>query len=184
MVPPSFRGLLLGFICSFALVAGADVRAAGSAVPDAAAADARAQLPSGREGELIRYGRDLITHTRQYAGKYVRAGMDCSACHIDAGTKAHGGSFLGIYATFPQWNKRSHRFIALQDRLQECFLYSMNGTAPPPNSREVIAMTAYIAWLSRNAPVGEGFPDQGFVKVRLQHPPDKLAGAKIYAARC
>jgi cytochrome c len=34
----------------------------------------------------------------------------------------HGGSFLGIYATFPQWNKRSHRFIALQDRLDDCFL--------------------------------------------------------------
>src|SRR5579875_2611541 len=161
MVPPSFRGLLLGFICSFALVAGADVRAAGSAVPDAAAADARAQLPSGPEGELIRYGRDLITHTRKYASKYVKAGMDCSACHIDAGTKPRGGSLLGIYAKFPQWNQRAKRFIALQDRLQECFLYSENGYAPPANSREIIAMTAYIAWLCRGAD-GQGNDSAGF----------------------
>jgi thiosulfate dehydrogenase len=184
MVPPSFRGLLLGFICSFALVAGADVRAAGSAVPDAAAADARAQLPSGPEGELIRYGRDLITHTRKYASKYVKAGMDCSACHIDAGTKPRGGSLLGIYAKFPQWNQRAKRFIALQDRLQECFLYSENGYAPPANSREIIAMTAYIAWLSRGAPVGQGFPNQGFVTVHAAAPPNKAAGAKIFAAKC
>lgn len=147
-------------------------------------ADARAQIPSGREGDLIRYGRDLITQTRKYAGKYVSAGMECSACHIDAGTKPHGGSFLGIYAQFPQWNKRSKRFIALQDRLQECFLYSMNGQAPPPNSREIIAMTAYIAWLSRGAPVGTGFSGQGFVKVHAAHAPDKLRGSHIYAAKC
>jgi thiosulfate dehydrogenase len=151
---------------------------------DPAVAAATAPIPSGRDGDLIRYGRQLMTQTRKYAGKYVNAGMDCAACHIDAGTKAHGGSFLGIYATFPQWNKRAHRFIALQDRLQECFLYSMNGVAPPANSREIIAMTAYIAWLSRGAPVGAGFPNQGFLKLKAAHAPDKAAGAKIYASQC
>lgn len=171
-------------VCSLGLLATSALHAARSAPADVAAADASAQIPSGREGDLIRYGRDLITQTRKYAGKYVSAGMDCAACHVSAGTQPRQGSFLGIYATFPQWNKRSHRFIALQDRLQECFLYSMNGYAPPASSREIIAMTAYIAWLSRGAPVGKGFPGQGFVTVHPEHPPDEAAGAKIYAAQC
>lgn len=173
----------IGMLALLVLLSGGAMQAARSA-QDAATADASAPIPSGRQGDLIRYGRELITQTRKYAGGYVKAGMDCSACHVNAGTKAHGGSFLGIYAEFPQWNKRSHRFIALQDRLQECFIYSMNGTPPPPNGREIIAMTAYIAWLSRGAPVGTGFPNQGFVKVHARRPPDKADGAKIYAARC
>jgi thiosulfate dehydrogenase len=177
------RPLVLAAACAL-LVFGALERPARPAPPSSAQADADAQIPSGREGDLIRYGRDLIAHTRQYAGKYVRAGMDCSACHIDAGTKPHGGSLLGIYATFPQWNKRSKRFIMLQDRLQECFLYSMNGVAPSANSREIIAMTAYIAWLSRGAEVGKGFANQGFVTVHAAHAPDKANGAKIYAQKC
>jgi hypothetical protein len=47
---------------------------------------------------------------------------------VNGGTVARGGTFVGTYARFPQWNKRSKRVIALQDRLAECFLYSMNGT--------------------------------------------------------
>jgi thiosulfate dehydrogenase len=174
---------LVGVLAVVTLIASGGVPAARSEA-DPAVAAATAPIPSGRDGDLIRYGRRLMTQTRKYAGKYVNAGMDCAACHIAAGTKAHGGSFLGIYATFPQWNKRSHRFIALQDRLEECFLYSMNGYAPPPNSREIIAMTAYIAWLSRGAQVGTGFPNQGFVKLHASRPADKAAGAKIYASQC
>jgi thiosulfate dehydrogenase len=170
--------------CLLALVATSIQHSARSAATDIALADATAPLPSGREGDLIRYGRDLILHTRKYAGKYVNARMDCAACHVSGGIEPRKGSLLGVYAKFPQWNKRSQRFIALQDRLDECFLYSMNGTAPPPYSREIVAMTAYIAWLSRGAPVGKGFTGQGFVTVHPSGPADKAAGAKVYAAQC
>lgn len=151
---------------------------------DPAVAAATAPIPAGTEGDLIRYGRSLMDETQKLAGSYVTAGMSCSACHLNAGTVPHGGSFLGIYAKFPQWNSRAKRFITLEDRLDECFLYSMNGTPPSPNSREVVAMTAYIAWLSRGAPVGDGFPNQGFVTVKAANPPDRAAGTKIYAAQC
>jgi thiosulfate dehydrogenase len=149
-----------------------------------AAAAASAPIPSGPDGDLIRYGRALIVDTQKYAGHYITAGMSCAACHIDAGTKPHGGSLLGVYANFPQWNKRAKRFITLEDRLDECFLYSMNGRPPAPNSREIVAMTAYIAWLSRGSEVGKGFPDQGFVTVHAAKAPDKAAGATVYAAQC
>lgn len=60
----------------------------------------------------------------------------------------------------------------------------MNGRPPAPYSREIVAMTAYIAWLSRGAEVGKGFPGQDYVTVRAVKPPDKTAGATIYAAQC
>jgi thiosulfate dehydrogenase len=149
-----------------------------------AAADVEAAIPSGPKGELIAYGRDLITQTPKFAGSYITARMSCAACHPRAGTQAHAGSLVGTYAMFPQWNRRSHRFIALQDRLAECFLYSMNGHPPAYYSREMIAITAYIAWLSRGAPTGTGFTDQEPLAVHAPNPPDAHRGKTIYTAKC
>jgi thiosulfate dehydrogenase len=134
---------------------------------------------------MVRYGHELIVHTRAHLPQYVTAKMDCAACHVDAGTKPRGGSFVGIAAQFPQWNARAKRVISLQDRLAECFLYSMNGHPPAYSSREMEAMVAYIAYLSRGAKLGSK-PDPA---VRLAHfdppaKPDAQRGAKLYAQRC
>ncbi len=177
----TFAAGLSLFALAFA-VASVPTRAPAQAT--GAAAAATATFPPGSEGEIIAYGRDLINNTRKLMPDNVGARMDCAACHLGAGTVARGGSFLGIYAKFPQWNKRSKRFIALQDRLAECFLYSMNGRPPAYYSKEMIAMTAYIAFLSRGAAVGTGFPDQDFVEVKAAHPADAAAGATLYAAKC
>lgn len=156
-----------------------------AAAPDAAPpAPALAPLPAGKEGALVAYGRNIIHDTPKYAGRYSKVGMSCEACHIDAGTKAHGGSFRGIFANFPQYNKRSKRFIALQDRLAECFLYSMNGTPPAYSSREMVALTAYIAYVSKGAPVGVGFSGQKLVNFSPPHPPSVADGSKIFGQKC
>jgi thiosulfate dehydrogenase len=111
--------------------------------------------------------------------------MDCAACHVSAGTKARGGSFVGIAAQFPQWNKRAHRVIALQDRLAECFLYSMNGHPPAYSSHEMVAMVAYITSLSRGIPIGTG-PDPSFrlAQIRASHPVNRTLGARLYTQKC
>ena len=141
-------------------------------------------VPGGPVGDAIKYGHDLITDTRKHLGGYVTAGMDCAACHVNAGTKARGGSFAATAASFPQWNKRAHRVIALQDRLAECFLYSMNGRPPAYNSREMVAMTAYITYLSRGVKVGTK-PDPSVVLASITLPhPDVKSGAALYAQKC
>lgn len=141
-------------------------------------------MPGGREGALIALGRDIIEHTPSRMPGYVRAGMSCEACHIAAGTRPHGGSFVGIYATFPQWNKRARRSIALQDRLAECFLYSMNGRPPAYSSHEMVALVAYIAFLSRGTPVGAKPANLGLEKVVTGRAPSVAAGARVYDRTC
>jgi len=151
---------------------------------DQAAINATATIPPGPQGELLSYGRDLIDQTPKFAGAYIAARMSCSACHPRAGTQPRAGSLLGTYAKFPLWNKRAGRFIALQDRIAECFLYSMNGRPPPYSSREMVAITAYVAWLSRGAPTGTGFAGQEPVEVRPPRAPSSARGGALYAARC
>lgn len=142
-------------------------------------------LPSGPVGAQIAYGRELITDTRKLMPTNVNAGMSCAACHLNAGTLARGGSLIGTYATFPQWNKRSGRVITLQDRIAECFLYSMNGTPPAYDSKQMIAIVSYIAWLSRGTPTFSK-PDlkSGFVVKLPTSAPNISHGAALYATKC
>lgn len=175
------RLLLVATLCA------AFLAACSSAPPTAAPAalyDPNA-LPTGAPGEMIRYGHDLIAHTRAHMAAYLGVTMDCAACHVAAGTKPRGGSLVGVYGQFPQWNPRAHRVIALQDRLAECFLYSMNGRPPAYNSREMIALVAYIAYLSRGTAVG-ATPNPAIKLAKFDPPeaPSAARGAQLYAQRC
>jgi len=170
------RRIALALTLLFAGCAGA-AQQGGTAAP--------APAPTGAVADLAAYGRDLVMHTRQHMRSYVTANMDCAACHVNAGTKARGGTFVGIAAQFPQWNKRAHRVIALQDRIAECFLYSMNGHPPAYNSREMLAMVAYITYLSRGTPIGGGpAPSARLVAYQAQHPVSRAHGAQLYTQKC
>jgi thiosulfate dehydrogenase len=142
-------------------------------------------LPTGPVGESIAYGHTIVAQTRRVLPQYVKADLSCEACHINGGTQARGGTFVGVYSRFPQWNKRAHRVITLQDRIAECFLYSMNGKAPPYESSEMVAVVAYIAWLSRGTKVGAPQPAaEGFIEPLPTSSPDVAAGATIYQQKC
>lgn len=142
-------------------------------------------LPPGPVGASIEYGYALIAQTHRLMKRDVRADLNCADCHIAAGTQPRGGSFVGVYGRFPQWNKRAHRVIALQDRIAECFLYSMNGRAPAYNSKAMIAIVAYIAWLSRGTPIGAEQPKSDrYVEPLPTATPDIARGAGLFAQRC
>lgn len=153
--------------------------------PAAAAAYDPKALPTGAPGEAIQYGRELILNSRKHLKPYITANMDCAACHVDAGTKPRGGTFVGVAAQFPQWNTRARRMIALQDRLAECFLYSMNGHPPPYQSREIVSMVAYITYLSRGTKIGSA-PNPGTRLAKFDPPqtPSAARGQSIYTQKC
>ena len=178
------RIVITTLLCSLALVS----FAACSTKPvtpmaNSAGYDA-AKLPSGSVGELIAYGRKIVMHTPAVAKPYITANMSCAACHISGGTVARGG-WLAVAASFPQNNKRAHRVIMLEDRIAECFLYSMNGRPPAYDSREMIAVTAYITWLSRGEKLF-GTPDKS-TKLASAPVPAVISmknGASLYAQKC
>ncbi len=142
-------------------------------------------LPSGPLGASIKLGHDIIMNPQKYVPNDVVADMSCGACHIAGGTIKRGGTLVGVYARFPQWNKRSKRVITVQDRIAECFLYSMNGKPPAYTSKEMNAMVAYIAYLSRKVPVGaKEDPTQRFIVKTPSAPPDLARGGALYAQKC
>src|ERR1700730_9322961 len=54
-----------------------------------------AQMPSGKFGEVVRYGQELMYNTAYYIGpegvngKYTRNKMNCTNCHQNGGTKPY-----------------------------------------------------------------------------------------------
>lgn len=171
-------------LAAIAVTAATACSGAGVPASHSAAYDPQA-LPTGALGKSIAYGHDIIVDTGHLMKGYVRADMSCEACHLAAGTAPKGGSFIGTYARFPQWNKRSHRVIALQDRLAECFLYSMNGRPPAYESKAMIAMVAYIAWLSRDTPVGAAQKTSDrYLEPLPVRTPNVAHGLAIYALKC
>lgn len=169
-------------VAALALALGA---CAGPARRTARAAYDPSAIPSGPVGASIREGHDIFVATPKLMKAYVRADMSCDACHLAAGTRPRGGTLVGTYARFPQWNKRAKRVITLQDRIAECFLYSMNGRVPPYDSRQMSAIVAYVAWLSRGVPTLSRAPsDQSFSVPLPSGTPDVARGKALYAERC
>jgi thiosulfate dehydrogenase len=65
------------------------------------------EIPYDSNGDLIRYGKDLIVNTSKYLGpKGVIAqlsnGMNCQNCHINAGRENFANPFSGVKNNYPR----------------------------------------------------------------------------------
>ncbi len=144
-----------------------------------------ASLPADKFGELVREGKDLFVHTDKLRGTYVNNGLKCVNCHLDAGRHRDASPLWAAYTMYPAFRKKTGRVDTFEERLQGCFKYSMNGTAPPAGSRELAALTTYSYWLASNAPVGVSLPGRGYpVLKKPAQAPSIERGAKIYTAQC
>ena len=142
-----------------------------------------AAMPSGSEGQQIRLGKLIFDQTPKYASAYVGNRLSCSDCHIRSGTAAHAAPMIDIANIFPLYSKRAGRVISLQERFQECFTRSENGSPLPRDSEEMKALTAYVDWLSRDGVKGQAYKGRGLVKLpALTGDPGK--GKAIYASQC
>lgn len=155
--------------------------------------------PPGQLGEMVRLGRELMQHTdtNPLTKAFVGNKLNCSSCHIDAGTTSTVGTFIGSATAFPAWSSREGVVESLQDRIANCFMRSMNGMRPPIDGKAVSAMTTYMTWLSEGQAIKQN-PAKPVTPFFANQWPDKalppllkqathanyVAGEKVYAARC
>lgn len=141
-------------------------------------------IPAGPMGNLIRLGRNIVMDTPQYASAYTGNDMKCTDCHINGGTKAYASPLAGVTTLFPSYSVRAKRAITVQDRINECFVRSENGKPLPSDSREMIALMAYMNWLSHGVPMGSTVEGRGLLRLTAPAKIDPRAGRQIYAKRC
>lgn len=141
-------------------------------------------IPSGRAGERIRIGYQVVVNTQEYAKAYVGNGLNCTNCHLDAGLNPNAASFVGLASVYPDYRARAGRSVTLAERINECFERSLNGKALPADSSRLQAVVAYIEWLSQGVPRGATLPWRGIPRVTPTRPPEASHGKEIFAARC
>jgi len=111
--------------------------------------------PKGELGRMVKLGEDIIyhTHTHPLTKDFVGNDLDCTSCHIDGGKEKTLGTFIGTAAAFPAYSKREKTVQTLQDRINNCFMRSMNGKRPIIDTEASVAMAAYVTWLSQGLPI-------------------------------
>jgi thiosulfate dehydrogenase len=150
-------------------------------------------IPTGIEGEYVRYGQQLVSETYKYVGpevndlkmRFAGNNMSCKNCHLGAGTKPFTSGFIGVYSRFPQFRTRSNSVETLEDRINGCFERSLNGKSLTLDGKEMKAIVMYMKWLSSDIPVGAKVEGQGLMKLPL---PDRAAspenGKKVFVEKC
>lgn len=164
--------------------------AAGSS-PNASAATAPAAhlldpgaIPEGPLGDAVRRGQRIAEHTFEELPDHVGNGLHCTSCHLDGGTRAGAGPWIGLVGLFPQYRARSGKVVTLEQRIDACFERSMNGKPLASGSDAMVALLAYMTWISRGSPVGTAPPGRGFVRSASPPTPDRAHGEKAYGEKC
>lgn len=144
-----------------------------------------ADAPADAYGDAIRLGERLMLQTAAEAPQYVGNGLACSNCHIDAGRKAGAAPLWAAFVNFPAFRQKNGEINSFQKRVQDCFVYSMNGTPPPYGSRELLAIESYAAFMARGLPSGMSPAGRGFPKLDAPAAiPDDTRGGAVYAEKC
>ncbi|MFN8248066.1 MAG: cytochrome C [Ferruginibacter sp.] len=148
------------------------------------------RLPATPEGDLIRYGKALVSNTAFYLGPkgtvaHITNGMNCQNCHLDAGTRLYGNNYSAVSSTYPKFRARSGTIETIFKRVNDCIERSLNGTALDSNSREMKAIYAYICWLGTNVPKNVKPIGTGIAEISLpQEAADPVAGKIVFTAKC
>ena len=165
-------------------------------------------LDQSKLSKEIQWGYRLFTNTPAEAERFVPGQMSCNNCHLNAGQRERAMPLVAISGAFPEYNRRAGRLISLNDRIVDCFLRSENATGrvepnadehgvatvatdslPNATSREVLALAAYLAWVSRGYEIGKNptwrgqnaVPQASLVAVDTI---DTAKGEAIYTERC
>lgn len=126
-------------------------------------------LDDSRLSNEIRLGFRIFTNTRAEAARFTPSRMSCNNCHLNGGQRERSLPLVGITGMFPEYNRRSGRLFTLGDRIVDCFLRSQNATGnlpaggemPSLTASEVLALSAYLTWLSQGYEVGKSPPWRG-----------------------
>ena len=142
-------------------------------------------IPNTPMGEVIRRGEQIFLNTGANAPGFVGNALNCVNCYLDAGRKAHSAPLWGAYPLYPAYRSKTQHVDTFAERLRGCFVYSMNGKAPPEGDDVLVALEAYAFWMAKGAPVGEALPGAGYGKLaKPAKAPDLQRGQTVYTANC
>jgi len=90
-----------------------------------------ANLLSAANADQVVRGMRLHLQTKALLPDNVGNALNCTSCHLNAGTVADGSPFVGVSAFFPSYAPRAGKDVTLEERINGCFRRSMDGKPLP-----------------------------------------------------
>lgn len=156
--------------------------------------------PAGELGRMVKLGEDIIynTNTHKLTKDMVGNDLKCTNCHINGGKEKTLGTFIGTATAFPAYSPREKTVQTLQNRINNCFMRSMNGKRPIIDTEASVAMATYVTWLSSDMPIKMNPKkpvNPSYSKIwwgkkwvlpmlKVANHDNYLSGQKLYADKC
>ncbi len=143
------------------------------------------QIPNDKYGADVRLGKKIFTETYKYARRYAGNDLTCANCHMDAGTRPNAAPMWGAYGMYPSYRAKNDRNNTLEERIQQCFRFSLNGISPALDAPEIRALVSYFHFLSHGIPTGVEIPGRGYPQViTTGYDSSPGRGKNVYTAKC
>jgi thiosulfate dehydrogenase len=148
-------------------------------------------IPSGPFGEAVKYGRELMLNTSYYIGpngingKYLGNKMNCTHCHQDAGTKPFSLNLMRSHERYPQYRSREDKILTIAHRINNCVVRPHNGIPLPYDSKEIIAIQAYLKWINSFVIRVDSIVGEKNLPINyINRSADPKKGEALYAIHC
>ena len=142
------------------------------------------KIPDNEFGKMVRFGQAVFEDTQHNAKAFTGNTLRCANCHIDGGRLANSAPLWAAYVAFPAYRSKNGHVNTLQERMQGCFLFSMNGKEPPLNDKVLIGLESYAHFLATGAPTGANLPGRGYPKLPQPARLNYAHGQQVYAQKC
>src|SRR5262249_18695273 len=155
------------------------------------------QLDASPLANEIRWGFKIFTSAPAEGQWFATRKMSYNNCLLKGGQREKSPPLVGSTGFFREYTRRSGRLFSLGDRIVDCFLRSENATGasqtpeelPSHTSREVLAVSAYLTWLSRGSEVGHHPWWAGQNTLQRPNPVsidklDRAKGESLFMERC
>lgn len=103
--------------------------------------------PSDPETKKIQRGKELFDDTKTVLPEHVGNELSCLSCHGEGGLSPNS-PMVGVTERYP----RDHhdKWTTMEDRINGCFVRSMNGTPIDEDGDDMKAMVAYFEFISKD----------------------------------
>jgi len=128
-------------------------------------------------------GHALLTATRDSLPAHVGNSLRCTSCHLNDGRRPSALPWIGVTARYPQYRSRNDAVSTIEDRINDCFARSLNGSPVMPDSRDMRDMVAYMASLTDSISKSDGAADDSRAAM-IPLTPDSARGAQLFATTC
>ncbi len=140
---------------------------------------------SAEDAAAVLLGERIFDDTPKYAPKYTGNTLSCRNCHTDRGRNPLSSPLWAAAPQYPMYRSKNRTVNSLAMRIADCFRYSQNGTPPPAESPELLALMTYTNWLATGLPIGIKPKASGYPALAAPaEKPDRRRGEAVYASDC